>query len=222
MGCCLRHARPTRSSTGTACAANVVHLHPRIWLSRVQSRRRQAPSATSVGCCRRRAPSASSVGELRRRAPSASSVGELRRRAPSASSVGELRRPVPSACAVGLRRRPAPSACAVGLRRRPMPIAESPLPPDLLMRYCRIGRSIGIGCRQPLLAMGLCASSRLSTLVLLRTSLLLCSLFAELRLYSRRLFVQQLLSELPAASAALASSFGMGLPLLLQVQPARR
>ena len=117
IGCCLRHARPTRSSTGTACAANVVHLHPRIWISRVQNRRRQAPSATSVGCCRRRAPSASSVGELRRRAPSASSAGELRRRAPSASSVGELRRPAPSACAVGLRRRPAPSACAVGLCR---------------------------------------------------------------------------------------------------------
>ena len=33
-----------------------------------------------------------------------------------------------------------------------------------------------------------------------------------------RLFVQQLLSELPAASAALASSFGMGLPLLLHWQ----
>ena len=142
IGCCLRHARPTRSSTGTACAASVVHLHPRIWLSRVQS------------CCRRQPPSASAVGLLRRRTPSASAVGELRRRAPSASSVGELRRRAPSACAVGLRRRPcavgpAPSACAVGLRRRPMPIAESPLPPDLLMRYCRIGRSIGIGCRQP-------------------------------------------------------------------------
>ena len=82
-----------------------------------------------------------------------------------------------------------------------MPIAESPLPPDLLMRYCRIGRSIGIGCRQPLLV-GLCASSWLSTLVLLRTSLLLCSHLAELRLYSRRLFVHQLLSELLAASAA--------------------
>ena len=69
--------------------------------------------------------------------------------------------------------------------------------------------------------MGLCASSRLSTLAYLRTSLLLCSLLAELCLYSRRLFVQQLLSELPAASAALASSFGMGLPLLLQLAELR-
>ena len=102
IGCCLRHARPTRSSTGTACAANVVHLHPRIWISRVQNRRQQAPSATSVGCCRRRAPSASSVGELRRRAPSASSVGLL----PSACSVGLLRRR-----AVGLRRRPIVGVC---------------------------------------------------------------------------------------------------------------
>jgi hypothetical protein len=48
----------------------------------------------------------------------------------------------------------------------------------------------------------LCASSRLSTLVLLRTSLLLCSHLAELRLYSRRLFMHQLLSELLAVSAA--------------------
>ena len=69
--------------------------------------------------------------------------------------------------------------------------------------------------------MDLCASSWLSTLVLLCTSLLRCSLFAELRLHSRRLFVQQLLSELPAASAALASSFGMGLPLLLQLAELR-
>ena len=110
IGCCLRHARPTRSSTGTACAANVVHLHPRIWISRVKNCRRQAPSpsVTSVGCCRRRAPSASSVGELRRRAPSACAVG-LRRRP---RAVGLCRRPVPSACAVGLRRRLVPSAYA--------------------------------------------------------------------------------------------------------------
>ena len=36
----------------------------------------------------------------------------------------------------------------------------------------------------------------------LRTSLLLCSHLAELRLYSRRLFMHQPLPELPAASAA--------------------
>ena len=145
--------------------------------------------ATSVSNLRRQLPSARSVGELRRPVPSACSVGLCRQPAPSASSVGELHRPVPSACAVGLCRRPVPSACAVGPRRRPMPIAESPLRPDLLMRYCRIGRSIGIGCRPP--AMDFCASSRLSTLAYLRTSLLLCSLFAELRLYSRRLLVHQ-------------------------------
>ena len=164
IGCCLRHARPTRSSTGTACAASVVHLHPRIWLSRVQSCcRRQPPSASAVGLLRRRTPSASAVGELRRRAPSASSVGELRRRAPSASSVGvlgapsvssvgELRRRAPSASSVGLCRRPAPSAlsrrpCAVGLRRRPAPSAYAdsrvPSPPrstDAILSHRSIDR----------------------------------------------------------------------------------
>ena len=83
------------------------------------------------------------------------------------------------------------SACTVSLHCQPVLIAESlqsPLPPNLLMRYCHISQSIRIRCQPP--AMGLCASSWLSTLAYLHTSLLLCSLFAELCLYSRRLFVQ--------------------------------
>jgi hypothetical protein len=51
--------------------------------------------------------------------------------------------------------------------------------------------------------MGLCASSRLSTLAYLRTLLLLCSHLAELRRYSRRLFVQH--QHVPEHGAAIAA-----------------
>ena len=68
--------------------------------------------------------------------------------------------------------------------------------------------------------MDLCASSQLSTPLPAHFAAALQP-FAELCLYSCRLFMQQQLFELPAASAALASNFGMGLPLLLQLPDLR-
>ena len=161
----------------------LVHLHPRVWLSRVQS------------CCRWPALSASAFGLLRRRTPSASAFALCRRPALLANSDGLCRQSALPACTVS----PAPSACSVSLRCQPMLTAEPPPPPPhLLMRYCtsvdRSGSGVSSSC-WPWASVPAAGSVHLPA-----CALHCCS--AERCLYSRRLFMHQPLPELPAVSMA--------------------